>query len=139
MSSTQLRRFTVSDTATLSKAPAEIFIGGAGDEHSRLVLSYVQARREKLHRERQVHYLPHWKIAAAERLALALRQGGHPVALVGHSWGGDTAVRVARRLSFTVVVIGADPVAKLATRVTARDARPASAAFVLHVDAVPSA
>lgn len=86
-----------------------------------------------------MHYLPHWKIAAAERLANELRQGGHPVALIGHSWGGDTAVLVARRLLFPVVVIGADPVAKPVTRITVRDARPASAMFVLHVDAAPSA
>jgi pimeloyl-ACP methyl ester carboxylesterase len=129
----------VSAIATRNKSPAEIFIGGAGDEHSRLVLSYAEARQARLQTQRPVHYMPHWNFNAAARLAKALLHDGHLVALVGHSWGGDTAVRIARQLEGDVFVVGADPVSKPVTRITAQDARPAAAKFVLHIDAAPRA
>lgn len=130
----------VSAIATRNRQPAEIFIGGAGDEHSRLVLSYADTRRVRLRGERDVHYLPHWKRTAAERLATDLAQAGQAVALIGHSWGADTAVHAARRLAGAgVFLIGADPVAKPVTRIMARDTRPAGANFVLHIDAAPVA
>lgn len=88
---------------------------------------------------RDVHYLPHWKITAAGWLARELSEHGHPVALIGHSWGGDTVLRAAQAVKAGLFLIGVDPVAKPVTRMTARDGRPASAAQVLHVDAAPSA
>lgn len=130
----------VSAIATRNRLPAEIFIGGAGDEHSRLVLSYAEARRERLRAERDVHYLPHWKLMAAVRLAEALARDGHEVAVVGHSWGADTAVQALRRMTqASVFLIGADPVAKPLTRITARDGRPRAAQYVVHIDAAPQA
>lgn len=130
----------VSVIAIPSRPPAEIFIGGAGDEHSRLVLSYAEARRARLRTQRPVHYLPHWNLAAAGKLAAELVRAGHPVAIIGHSWGADTAVQTLRRLDDArVFLIGADPVAKPATRLTARDARSPAASFVVHIDAAPAA
>jgi len=127
-----------SATATRSKPPAEIYIGGAGDESSRLVFSYAQTRRERIAESRLVYYLPHWKITAAANLVRELAEKGHPLALIGHSWGADTVLRAAR-VAGSAFVIGADPVAKPVTRLTARDGRPAGAGLVLHVDAVPHA
>lgn len=125
--------------ATPSRPPAELFIGGAGDESSRLVFSYAEARREKLNGQRDVHYLPHWNVGGAKMRAREILEAGHPLVLIGHSWGADTVLRVASWLEADVFIIGADPVAKPVTRLTARDGRPASAAQVLHVDADPPA
>ena len=135
----QSKHSTASATAIPSKRPAEIYIGGAGDESSRLVLSYAEARREQLRGKREVHYLPHWKITAAQTLAVKLAGDGHPLVLIGHSWGADTVLRAAGALTTAAFLIGADPVSKPVTRFTARDGRPASAAVVLHVDAAPDA
>lgn len=131
------KRSMASAIAIPSRPPAELYIGGAGDESSRLVLSYAEARRKQVGRARAVHYLPHWKITGAQRLAMELAAQG-PLALIGHSWGADTAVRAAKAVAVQVFLIGADPVAKPLTRLTARDDRPASAARVVHVDAAPS-
>jgi len=139
MSSTRSKRFMASVIATPSKPPAELYFGGAGDENSRLVLSYAESRRQQMRGAREVHYLPHWKITAAQRLAMELAAEGRPLALIGHSWGADTVLRVAGVLAAQAFLIGADPVSKPLTRLTARDDRPASAACVLHVDAAPPA
>lgn len=88
-------------------------------------------------RSRRVEYLPHWKISAAKRLAAELMADGHPLALIGHSWGADTVLRTAHDLTAPAFVLGVDPVAKPVTRLTARDGRPAAAALVMHVDAAP--
>jgi pimeloyl-ACP methyl ester carboxylesterase len=124
--------------ATRNKPPAEIYIGGAGDESSRLVFSYAEARRARIAVARLVYYLPHWKITAASNLVRELTEAGHPLALIGHSWGADTVLRAARAAG-AALVIGADPVAKPVTRLTARDGRPAGAGLVMHVDAAPQA
>ncbi len=88
--------------------------------------------------QRRVLYLPHWKITASTRLARQLASEGHPLALIGHSWGADTVLRTAKALTENLFVIGADPVAKPISRLIARDGRPATAALMLHVDAAPS-
>jgi pimeloyl-ACP methyl ester carboxylesterase len=132
------KRSTVSATVIRNSLPSEIYIGGAGDESSRLVLSYAELRREKMRGRRDVHYLPHWKITAAGWLARDLSAHGHPVALIGHSWGADTVLKAARVVDAALFLIGADPVAKPVSRITARDGRPPSAALVLHVDASPA-
>lgn len=129
----------VSAIATPNSLPAEIYIGGAGDESSRLVLSYAELRREKMRGRREVHYLPHWKITAAGTLVRDLAGRGHEIALIGHSWGADTVLRAARAGRTDVFVMGVDPVAKPVSRITARDSRPGAAAFVVHVDANPAA
>ena len=89
--------------------------------------------------KRRVHYLPHWKVTAAARLAQELSDEGHPLALVGHSWGADTVLRTANAIDGNVFMIGADPVAKPISWLAARDVRPASAGLIVHVDADPSA
>lgn len=122
-----------------SRPPAEIYIGGAGDEASRLVLSYAQARKALLAGARQIYYLPHWKARSAANLVTELAEAGHPIALIGHSWGADTALRAARATGTADLVIGADPVAKPVTRLTGHDGRPAGARLVMHVDAAPHA
>ncbi len=138
MSLMRSKRSTASAIAIPSRPPAELYIGGAGDESSRLVLAYAEARRRQVRGKRDVHYLPHWKITAAQRLAMELAAEDRPLVLIGHSWGADTVVRAASALVAKAFLIGADPVAKPLTRLTARDDRPASAALVVHVDAAPS-
>lgn len=128
-----------SATAIPNRAPVEIYIGGAGDEHSRLVLSYAEARSTRMSGKRRVHYVPHWKTTAATRLATELASDGHPLALIGHSWGADTALRTAHAITGKVFVIGVDPVAKPVSWLAARDVRPPSAGLIVHVDADPPA
>ena len=125
--------------ATRNKLPAEIYIGGAGDERSRLVLAYAEARRERMRGKRDVHYFPHWQLTRTARLVGEITATGHPLALIGHSWGADSVLLAARAAKADVFLIGADPVAKPVTRITARDSRPRRAVQVLHVDAVPTA
>ncbi|MFN4185892.1 MAG: hypothetical protein ACK4M6_14025 [Hyphomonas sp.] len=129
-----------SATVTLNRPSAELYIGGAADERSRLVLSYASARRELMEpRGRVVRYFPHYRAMAALELARSVLADGHKLALIGHSWGADAALSVARRLEGEVVLIGADPVAKPALPLSYWQGRPASARFVLHVDAVATA
>lgn len=134
----QSKRSMASAIATRNKPPAEIYIGGAGDESSRLVFSYAETRRARIAEARLVYYLPHWKITAASNLVRELAEEGHPLALIGHSWGADTVLRAARAAG-AAFVIGADPVAKPVTRLTAQDGRPPGAGLVMHVDAAPQA
>ncbi|MFN3609897.1 MAG: hypothetical protein ACK4Y9_12610 [Hyphomonas sp.] len=129
-----------SATATPNRPPAELYLGGAADESSRLVLSYALARRLLMEPAgRVVRYFPHYKAAAALELARSVLGDGQTLALIGHSWGADAALSVARRLEGDVVLIGADPVAKPAFPFSFRQGRPAAARFVLHVDAVAAA
>jgi hypothetical protein len=85
-----------------------------------------------------VHYLPHWKTTAATRLAQEVAGEGHPLALIGHSWGADTVLRTAAAVKGKIFVLGADPVAKPVSWLAARDVRPPSAGLIVHVDAEPS-
>lgn len=129
-----------SATATLNRPSTEIFIGGAADESSRLVLGYAQARRRLMAPSgRGVEYFPHYKTAAALALARGVLADGQRLALIGHSWGADAALLVARRLDGEVLLIGVDPVAKPALPLSFLQRRPAAARFVLHVDAVAEA
>ncbi|WP_148205834.1 hypothetical protein [Hyphomonas neptunium] len=130
----------MSATAIPNRPPAELYLGGAADESSRLVLSYAEARRRLMEPTgRVVRYFPHYKAVAALELARSLLADGKPLALIGHSWGADAALRVARRIDGDVVLIGADPVAKPSLPLSYWQGRPASAQFVVHVDAVAEA
>lgn len=129
-----------SATATLNRQLTELYLGGAADESSRLVLGYTQARRRLMEPARKVvRYFPHYKANAALEMARSLLDDGHRLALIGHSWGADAALRVARRLEAAVLLIGVDPVAKPAFPLSYWQGRPAAARFVLHVDAVAAA
>ncbi len=117
--------------------PTEIYIGGAADESSRLVLGYADARRQLMEPQgRLVRYFPHYRTPEALALALHALEEGRRLALVGHSWGADGALRVARRLEGDVLLIGADPVAKPALPLSFWQSRPAAARIMVHVDAV---
>ncbi|MBA4225126.1 MAG: hypothetical protein C0456_00720 [Hyphomonas sp.] len=129
-----------SATATLNRPPAELYIGGAADEASRLVLGYSQARRRLLEPKGwQVRYFPHYRIPEALDFARAMAGEGRPLGLIGHSWGADGALRVARRLEGEVLLIGADPVAKPALPLALWQGRPEAARILVHVDAVAEA
>lgn len=127
---------TASDTAILSKPPAEFYFGGAADESSRLVLSYADARRRMKSAEgRIIRYFPHHQLPAALAQAQQVLTGNHRLILIGHSWGADAALRLIRRLRQPVYLIGADPVAKPAPPFAFWQVRPPEAEFILHVHA----
>lgn len=134
------KRSMASATATLNRPSTEIYIGGAADESSRLVLGYAQARRQLMAPAgRGVEYFPHYKAVAALELARRVLADGQPLAVIGHSWGADAALLVTRRLEGDVMLIGVDPVAKPALPLSFLRRRPAAARFVLHLDAVAEA
>lgn len=127
----------VSATAIPNRPPAELYIGGAADEASRLVLGYSEARRRLLEPKGwQVRYFPHYRIPEALAFARAMAGEGRPLGLIGHSWGADGALRLARRLETDVLLIGADPVAKPALPLALWQGRPEAARTLVHVDAV---
>lgn len=104
------------------------------------MLSYAEARRKLVEPQgRFVRYFPHYRIPGALDMARRVLSEGRPLALIGHSWGADGALRVARRLERDVLLIGADPVAKPAPPFAFWQPRPAAVTFMLHVDAVAEA
>lgn len=136
------KRSTVSATATPNNPSgqdrvAEIYIGGAADIRSKLVMSYAERRRRSVPPDRAVRYFTHLEESLAAREIEWLARHGHAIALVGHSWGADAAIQVLKRCEVPACLIGVDPVAKPGTRWRLRDLRPACARDVLHVDAVP--
>lgn len=129
-----------SATAIPNRPPAELYIGGAADEASRLVLGYSQLRHRLLEPKGwQVRYFPHYRIPEALDFARAMADEGRPLGLIGHSWGADGALRVARRLEGDVLLIGADPVAKPALPLALWQRRPEAVRILVHVDAVAEA
>jgi hypothetical protein len=134
MSSTPSKPSTVSATAIPNKPLAELYIGGAGDEVSRIVLSYARARAAG--GGRTVGYFPHYAYAGARRAALDLAGAGHRLALIGHSWGADTVLRVAGALEGgTFWLVGADPVAKPVLPFLATPDGAGAARAILHITA----
>ncbi len=134
------KRSMASATATPNRPPAELYIGGAADEASRLVLGYSQARRRSLEPKGwQVRYFPHYRVPEALAFARAMAGESRPLALIGHSWGADGALRVARQLEADVLLIGADPVAKPALPLALWQPRPEAVRIMVHVDAVAEA
>lgn len=126
-----------SDTAILNRPPAELFFGGAADEASRLVLGYADARRRTMDLQgRPVRYFAHYQLKAALRFAQDVSGAGHTLAVIGHSWGADTALRFARQVGRPVLLIGVDPVAKPALSLSFWQGRPEMARRILHVDAI---
>jgi pimeloyl-ACP methyl ester carboxylesterase len=96
--------------------PLLVFIGGAGDRTLRKVGGVVQRLRALPDAAAwELHYVSH----VQRRAILALVEAqppGRPVRLIGHSWGGHAAARVAaalgvggRRLDLLVTV---DPVSR---------------------------
>lgn len=129
-----------SATAIRNKPPAELYFGGAADESSRLVLGYSDARRPIAEPSgRLVRYFAHYQLPAAARFAAEAERDGRALILIGHSWGADAALRLARRLERPALLIGADPVAKPAPPFAFWQDRPEAARFILHVDAAAEA
>ena len=88
----------MSDAATPPDRPLVILIGGAGDGTLRKVgqvADWLRARPDAASRE--VHYFFHWQKGAVLAL-VAAQPPGRPVRLIGHSWGGNAAARVAAAL-----------------------------------------
>jgi pimeloyl-ACP methyl ester carboxylesterase len=84
--------------ADAASRPLLIFIGGAGDGTLRKVgqvVDWLRARPDAARRE--VHYFLHWQKGVVLAL-IAAQPPGRPIRLIGHSWGGNAAARVAAAL-----------------------------------------
>lgn len=120
-----------------ARAPAPkvttLYFGGAGDDRSGIVRYFHQGRPHKAgcaHR-----YFLHDQASDALDYLAPLVAHGSAIILVGHSWGADTAARLAAHISAPIdLLIGVDPVAKFASRLTRVTARQPSTARVITVD-----
>ena len=86
------------DAAAPPDTPLLILIGGAGDGTLRKVgqvVDWLRARPDAASRE--VRYFFHWQKGAVLDL-IAAQPPGRPIRLIGHSWGGNCAARVAAAL-----------------------------------------
>lgn len=98
------------------ETPLLILIGGAGDGTLRKVgevADRLRARPDAASRE--VHYFFHWQKGAVLEL-IAAQPAGRPVRLVGHSWGGNAAARIAAALGLrgrqVDLLVTVDPVTR---------------------------
>lgn len=96
--------------------PLLILIGGAGDGTLRKVGQVVDWLRDRPDAaSREVRYFFHWQKGRVLAL-VAAQPPGRPIRVIGHSWGGHAAARVAaalglqgRKLELLVTV---DPVTR---------------------------
>lgn len=127
-------------TATLNNGHAppvcELYFGGAGDAQSRIVVDYVEQRsRQHAH---EIYHFEHAQFRAAASCASYEYSLGHRIIFVAHSWGCDTALRVAKMMTTPIdLLIGVDPVAKPFPLSWLARKRPANIARIVHVDALP--
>jgi pimeloyl-ACP methyl ester carboxylesterase len=95
----------------------DIFIGGGGDDLAFLGLGVVAdvARARAADTGRPVLYVANGRLGRVRRAITACAQRGEDVCLVGHSWGGPDAWRVAAWAAARTLPIRAlitlDPVA----------------------------
>ncbi|MFT5774638.1 MAG: pimeloyl-ACP methyl ester carboxylesterase [Hyphomonas sp.] len=122
---------------------AEIYIGGAADGQSRIVASFVKARQRLLLEGGNSHgrtaaWFAHYDVDGATSHCMAALSRGDDIALVGHSWGSDAALRVAHQLNGTIgLLAGVDPVMRPGSVFSRASRRPENAALIVHVDASP--
>jgi pimeloyl-ACP methyl ester carboxylesterase len=125
------------------RSVAEIYIGGAADGQSRIVASFVEARQRLLldsgnRHGRTAAWFAHYDVDGATAHCMAALSRGDDIALVGHSWGSDAALRVAHQLNGTIgLLAGVDPVMRPGSVFSRASRRPDNAALVVHVDASP--
>lgn len=112
---------------------ATLYFGGAGDDSSGIVRHFHDHRppaRGGLRR-----YFLHHQAYEARQYVRGLARGGAAIILVGHSWGADTAARIAARADVPIdLLIGVDPVAKLTSRLSRATARTSTTRQVITVD-----
>lgn len=126
-----------------SRGVAEIYIGGAADGQSRIVASFAQARQRAImssheRRDRTADWFAHYDIDAAAAHCQTALTTGRELALIGHSWGSDAALRVAHQLNGPVALLaGVDPVMRPGSAFSRVSHRPGNTVLVVHVDARP--
>ena len=93
-------------------APLVVFIGGFADALNRNVVRIFCGYDERWERTRKL-YLSHAEGVERMRSLVVERADGAPVALVGHSYGGDAAHRLAQALADSAdvrLLVTLDPV-----------------------------
>ncbi len=74
--------------------PSTLFIGGFADRLMKAVRGFVTDELRQAHPGHDIHYFEHHQGAKISALLAALPPA-HRVTIVGHSWGGDRAARLA--------------------------------------------
>mgnify|MGYP003624309357 CR=1 FL=1 len=120
---------------------AEVYIGGAADGQSRIVTSYVTARQNALRTSggtRTAVWFSYFDLHGALSHCMNALSDGREVVLVGHSWGSDTALKIAHQLPAPVALLaGVDPVMRHGSLFMSVSKKPRNAKKVVHVDARP--
>lgn len=107
--------YAVGKIATQTAIPDDpvVFVGGAGDANSNIVKGYYDDFVRN-HPELVAKYFSHDDGTAILDYINSLPPNA-PVTLVGHSWGGDTAVKVSASLNRKIdMLITIDPVGHVA-------------------------
>ena len=87
----------------------DIYIGGMGDDSSRLVFNYYQ-RQRRAYPRRDIRYFG-WDQGAGIANAISSAPRGEPINIIGHSLGGAEAIRASDRTNRTIdTLITIDPV-----------------------------
>jgi hypothetical protein len=107
-------RFVRTDSACASETPRAlvVFIGGAFDNLNHNLLRVFCAYDAAFERTRKLYY-PYTADLEQVRADVLARAGGVPVMVVGHSYGGETAYRLAQALDSVAVLVTLDPVGPL--------------------------
>lgn len=96
------------------KRPLVIFIGGFADEATKVMYTTCKmyAARHKSYQD--IYYRPHDQGAVVRGFVEKYAAAGQKVAVIGHSWGGNTAVyEVAMKAKSRITTLGTlDPVSK---------------------------
>ena len=104
------------------RKPLVVFMGGAADPIIR-ILFRVAKNYQELHQAYQdVYYRPHNAGAHVVKLVEAYHAAGRKVAVIGHSWGGSSAVHdVAMKTGAKIDVLATlDPVGRFQRKPLAR-------------------
>jgi pimeloyl-ACP methyl ester carboxylesterase len=91
-----------------------IFMGGAGDSAIKIMFKVAKEYQENHHAYQDVYYRTHSSGAHVIKLVETYHAAGRKVAVIGHSWGGSSAVHaVALKTDIPIDILATlDPVGR---------------------------
>lgn len=106
------------------KKPLVVFIGGFGDVATENVAGWALRYQQAYYTYQDVYYREHGQANSVKRLVEIYKQAGQKVAVIGHSWGGCTAVRdVSLKTTSDIdLLVTLDPVSCSKPKVTTKPA-----------------
>ena len=77
----------------------DIYIGGTSDKNSTRIVQNYAAIQAQNHSDRDVQYFSYTESNEIYAAAIATREGGEPLNIIGHSLGGRTAIDLSQSLA----------------------------------------